>query len=82
MDKKIMVEREKFLNDLANTEVPMGRLGKPEDIANVALYYASDLSGYVTGQRTFVGGGMGYINCPEGTFMMNSKVHPIAPKEE
>ncbi len=77
-----MVEREKFLNDLANTEVPMGRLGKPEDIANVALYYASDLSGYVTGQRTFVGGGMGYINCPEGTFMMNSKVHPIAPKEE
>lgn len=77
-----MAEREKFLNDLANTEVPMGRLGRPEDIANVALYYASDLSGYVTGQRTFVGGGMGYINCPEGTFMMNSKIHPIAPKED
>ncbi len=74
--------REEFLNGLANTEVPMGRLGKPEDIAKVALYYASDLSGYVTGQRTFVAGGMGYINCPEGTFMSNSKAKPIAPKED
>jgi NAD(P)-dependent dehydrogenase (short-subunit alcohol dehydrogenase family) len=75
-------EREKFLHALADKEVPMGRLGRPQDIANVALYYASDLSGYVTGQRTFVAGGMGYIYCPEGTFMSNSQVKPIPEKEE
>lgn len=73
--------RDEFLGGLANQEVPMGRLGVAEDIAKVALYYASDLSGYVTGQRTFVAGGMGYINCPEGTFMSNSKMKPIPPKE-
>ena len=29
--------------------IPLGRIGKPEDIANAMLYLASDLAGYVTG---------------------------------
>lgn len=29
----------------------MGRIGKPDDIANVALFYAFDLSKFVTGLR-------------------------------
>ena len=36
--------------------VRMGRLGTPEDIANTALYLASDLSEYVTGQIIVVDG--------------------------
>ncbi|MCR5494225.1 MAG: 3-oxoacyl-[acyl-carrier-protein] reductase [Treponema sp.] len=39
--------------------VPLKRGGKPEDIANTALYLASDLSSYVTGQVIGVDGGMG-----------------------
>ena len=39
--------------------VPMKRGGKPEDIANVALFLASDMSSYVTGQVIGVDGGMG-----------------------
>lgn len=39
--------------------VPMKHLGVPEDIANAALYLASDLSTYVTGQVLGVDGGMG-----------------------
>lgn len=39
--------------------VPMKHLGVPEDIANAALYLASDLSTYVTGQVIGVDGGMG-----------------------
>jgi 3-oxoacyl-[acyl-carrier protein] reductase len=74
-------EREAFLQNLANAEVPMGRIGKPEDIAKVALFFASDLSGYVTGHRMYVAGGLGYINNPEGTFGCNSRVKPIPPKE-
>ena len=31
-------------------EVPMQRAGEPEEIASVALFYASDLSSYMTGQ--------------------------------
>jgi 3-oxoacyl-[acyl-carrier protein] reductase len=72
-------ERDTFLSDLANQEVPMGRIGKPDDIAGVALFFASDLSKFVTGLRMFVGGGSGYINNPEGTFGCNSRVKPIPP---
>jgi 3-oxoacyl-[acyl-carrier protein] reductase len=39
--------------------IPAGRVGEPEDIANVALFLASDLSAYVTGQVLHVNGGMG-----------------------
>lgn len=39
-------------------KIPMRRGGKPEDIANVALFLASDMSGYVTGQVIEVDGGM------------------------
>ena len=36
---------------------PMGRMGEPDDIARVALFLASDLSRYVTGQTVNVDGG-------------------------
>lgn len=38
--------------------IAMGRVGTAEDIANTALYLASDLSAYVTGQVIGVDGGM------------------------
>ncbi len=38
--------------------IKMGRIGTPEDIANTAIYLASDLSSYVTGQTIGVDGGM------------------------
>jgi NAD(P)-dependent dehydrogenase (short-subunit alcohol dehydrogenase family) len=37
---------------------PMGRLGQPIEIANTALFLASDESSYFTGQTLFPGGGM------------------------
>jgi 3-oxoacyl-[acyl-carrier protein] reductase len=37
--------------------IPWGRLGSPEDIAKVALFLASDLAGWVTGQTIVVDGG-------------------------
>ena len=36
---------------------PMGRMGDPDDIARVALFLASDLARYVTGQTINVDGG-------------------------
>jgi 3-oxoacyl-[acyl-carrier protein] reductase len=38
--------------------IAMGRIGTPEDIAGTALFLASDLSSYVTGQIIGVDGGM------------------------
>lgn len=39
-------------------KIPLRRGGTPEDIANVATFLASDMSGYVTGQVIQVDGGM------------------------
>jgi 3-oxoacyl-[acyl-carrier protein] reductase len=40
------------------TNIPLGRFGKGADIANVALFLASELSSYVTGQVISVCGGL------------------------
>jgi 3-oxoacyl-[acyl-carrier protein] reductase len=37
--------------------IPFGRLGKPEEVANVALFLASPLASWVTGQTIVVDGG-------------------------
>jgi 3-oxoacyl-[acyl-carrier protein] reductase len=39
-------------------KIPLGRFGSPEDIANVTLFLASNLSGYVTGQTISACGGL------------------------
>ena len=38
--------------------IPLGRLGQPEDVADICLFLASDLSAYVTGATIDVNGGM------------------------
>lgn len=39
-------------------QIPLGHLGKPEDIAHAVSYLASGRAGYVTGQEIHVNGGM------------------------
>jgi 3-oxoacyl-[acyl-carrier protein] reductase len=39
-------------------QIPLGRLGAPEDIAHAVAYLVSDQAGYVTGQELHVNGGM------------------------
>jgi len=39
-------------------KIPLGRFGKPDEVANAALFLASDMSVYITGQVLSVCGGM------------------------
>ena len=40
------------------SQIPLGRMGSPEDIAAAALFLASNEAGYITGQTFTVDGGM------------------------
>jgi 3-oxoacyl-[acyl-carrier protein] reductase len=37
--------------------IPLQRFGKPEEVANVVLFLASEMSSYITGQVLHVNGG-------------------------
>ena len=50
--------------ELGKKEVPLQRVGTPEDIAGAALFLASELSAYVTGETINVAGGLPQL--PQG----------------
>lgn len=39
-------------------EIPLGRMGRPDEIGELAVYLASDAASYVTGSTFFIDGGM------------------------
>lgn len=43
--------------DFYRSAIPMGRFGKPKDVANLALFLASDESSFITGQTVVIDGG-------------------------
>lgn len=50
------ISDQKYLDD-AERQIVLGRAGVPEDIANMALFLASDAASYCTGQTHYVDGG-------------------------
>ena len=53
---RMKVPYEQFLADVGK-DVPVGRVGTPEDIASVASFFTSDEASYVSGQVLYVAGG-------------------------
>lgn len=48
---------DKIKTDLTE-KIPIGRIGKPEDIANAVMFFVADDAAYITGQVICVDGGM------------------------
>lgn len=55
---------EEYLNSMA-AAIPLKRLGAVEDIANAALFFATDEAAYITGQQIVVDGGQTLPECME-----------------
>ena len=70
-------ERDKFFSALAKQEVPLGRMGTPKDIAGVALFLASELSDYMTGQILCVAGGQPLLS-QAATFNIEAYLQKLA----
>ena len=56
MDKGVERDLEKYERLLK--EIPLRRMGKPEEVAAMCVYLASDDAAYVTGSSLFIDGGM------------------------
>ncbi|MDP0587889.1 MAG: 3-oxoacyl-ACP reductase FabG [Candidatus Endonucleobacter bathymodioli] len=54
MTKALTDEQRQLMKD----QIPVARLGQPEDIAGVVVFLASDAAGYITGETVHVNGGM------------------------
>jgi NAD(P)-dependent dehydrogenase (short-subunit alcohol dehydrogenase family) len=55
--------------------IPLRRLGTPEDVANVALFLASDASSYISGETIPIKGGMATFVTPELIEELSKKIY-------
>jgi NAD(P)-dependent dehydrogenase (short-subunit alcohol dehydrogenase family) len=46
---------------MISNNVPLGRLGKPDEIAKAVVFLASDEASYITGTELFVDGGFAQV---------------------
>jgi len=54
-------------NKMLAAQIPAGRIGKPEDIANIALFLASDETSYICGHEIVADGGRILYQHPAGS---------------
>lgn len=54
-------QEEEMFDKLSKTQ-PIGRMGKPTEIAHLALYLCSDEAGFVTGSNYYIDGGFATLN--------------------
>ena len=52
------LSRPEKIKEASAAQIPLGKFGKAEDVANAVAFLASEDAGYITGQVLHVDGGM------------------------
>lgn len=73
-------DRDALFKAIAKKEIPLEKIGKPEDIAGPALFLASGLSNYITGQVINVAGGQPLLS-HAATFNIEGYLNSLAEKQ-
>lgn len=55
--ERLLAERREFYEDYVKSEVPLQRFGRPEEIADAAVFLASERASFITGACLVVDGG-------------------------
>lgn len=58
-DLSAALRQDAALVERINARIPLRRWARPEDLAGIATFLASDAASYITGQEIFVDGGLG-----------------------
>ena len=54
----ILLDENEVARNKTLTQIPMGRIGNAEEVANAVEFLASDKASYITGTTLYVDGGM------------------------
>ncbi|MFC3161860.1 beta-ketoacyl-ACP reductase [Ciceribacter thiooxidans] len=57
----VLAVPEKVLNERIIPQIPVGRLGQPEEIARIVVFLASDEAGFITGSTISANGGQFFV---------------------
>ncbi|MEU0407573.1 SDR family oxidoreductase [Streptomyces griseorubiginosus] len=75
----VRTEMARFVWEKGPVELPLGRIGEPEDIARAVVWLASDAAGWITGADLLVDGGTRVRAAHPGGYAVHDRLRSYAP---
>jgi 3-oxoacyl-[acyl-carrier protein] reductase len=75
----VRTEMARFVWEKGPVELPLGRIGEPEDIARAVVWLASDAAGWITGADLLVDGGTRVRAARPGGYAVHDRLRSSAP---
>ncbi|WP_449351923.1 SDR family oxidoreductase [Streptomyces shaanxiensis] len=77
----VRTEMARFVWEKGPVELPLGRIGEPEDIARAVVWLASDAAGWITGADLLVDGGTRVRAAHPGGYAVHDRLRAYGPPD-